>query len=194
MKRILLLLGLALSLVPSASHAQDAAVMERLNQLTGKIEDLIAGQDTQRKRIAELSREIDALREQQQNTPKVSYASPEDLKRVAKAVEEVDRKRMADYEKVSDAISKLGKHLASATPPAVKPPREKDKTDETPHETADKKGFEYVVKSGDTLSLIAQAYRENNIKVTPEQILAANPGLKAERLTVGKKIFIPAPK
>ena len=30
--------------------------------------------------------------------------------------------------------------------------------------------------------------------LAPEQILAANPGLKAERLTVGKKIFIPAPK
>src|SRR4051812_39662687 len=114
MKRILLLSAALLSLAPNAGRAQDAAVMERLNQLSGKIEDLIAGQDTQRKRIAELSREIDALREAQQNTPKVSYASPEDLKRVAKAVEEVDRKRIADREQVSDAISKLGKHLASA--------------------------------------------------------------------------------
>jgi phage tail protein X len=60
--------------------------------------------------------------------------------------------------------------------------------------SADDKGFEYVIKSGDTLDAIVQAYKEKNIKVTVAQILKANPGLKAERLIVGKKIFIPAPQ
>lgn len=50
------------------------------------------------------------------------------------------------------------------------------------------------MKKGDTLSTIVQAYRDNNIKVTMDQILKANPGLKPERMRVGQKIFIPAPQ
>ena len=53
--------------------------------------------------------------------------------------------------------------------------------------------FPYVIQSGDTLDAIIQAYKEKNIKVTMAQILAANPGLKADRLRVGQKIVIPAP-
>ena len=61
---------------------QDAATEERLNQLSGKIEDLIAGQEAQRKRIAELSKEIESLRDQQ-TKPNTTYAGHEDLKRLA---------------------------------------------------------------------------------------------------------------
>ena len=56
------------------------------------------------------------------------------------------------------------------------------------------KGFEHVVQSGDTLLGIVQAYREKNIKVTKDQILKANPGLVAEKMRVGQKIWIPAPQ
>jgi hypothetical protein len=43
------------------------------------------------------------------------------------------------------------------------------------------------------LSAIAKAYRAQNIKVTADQILKANPGLDPKSLVVGKKIFSPAP-
>ena len=56
------------------------------------------------------------------------------------------------------------------------------------------KGFEHAVASGDTLSTIAQAYKEKGIKVTVDQILKANPGLVPEKMKVGQKIFIPAPE
>jgi LysM repeat protein len=36
--------------------------------------------------------------------------------------------------------------------------------------------------------------KEKNINVTVAQILKANPGLKADRLRVKQKIFIPAPQ
>jgi LysM repeat protein len=51
-----------------------------------------------------------------------------------------------------------------------------------------------VVKPGETLDAIALGCKEKNLKVTVAQILKANPGLKAERLKVGQKIFIPAPQ
>ncbi len=50
-------------------------------------------------------------------------------------------------------------------------------------------------KKDDTLSLIAQAYREQQgIKVTTKQIADANPNVNPAKLHVGMKIFIPAPK
>src|SRR5436190_16024247 len=111
MKPISLFVTIVALCALTPSRAQDAATEERLNQLSGKIEDLIAGQETQRKRIAELAREVESLREQQ-SKPSGSYASQEDLKRLAKAVEEVDRKRMDDNEKTRTELLKLGKTLA----------------------------------------------------------------------------------
>jgi nucleoid-associated protein YgaU len=52
-------------------------------------------------------------------------------------------------------------------------------------------GYEYTVKAGDSLSAIAKAYRDQGVKVTTTQILKANPGLDANKLFSGKKIFIP---
>jgi LysM repeat protein len=53
------------------------------------------------------------------------------------------------------------------------------------------KGYDYVVKPGDTLALIAQAYRDQGVKVTRAQIRAANPKINFDVLLPGKKIFIP---
>lgn len=195
MKRISLLLAALLLCGISKVRADDAATEERLNQLSGKIEDLIAGQEAQRKQLAELRREIESLREQA-SKPVGNFAAQEDLKRVADAVKEVDRKRLDDYEKIRSTIKDLGASLASQSnqkpqrrsdPPA----REMAQADKPPKS---EKGFEYTIKAGDTVSAIIAAYREQNIKVTPEQIKEANPGLVPEKLKVGKKIWIPAPQ
>jgi LysM repeat protein len=111
------------------------------------------------------------------------------LKRLAEKIQEIDRKREADRELILGQIEKLAKTSAAPSP---KPP--KVTVPDTTVPTGPEKGFEYVVQSGDTLSLIAQAYRDKNIKVTVKQILQANPGLDEKRLKVGQKIFIPAPK
>ncbi len=175
-------------------RGQDAATQERLDKLSGRIEDLTAGQEALRKQISELSRELESMREQI-GKPSASYARTEALDRVAEAVKEVDRKRMEDAETVRSELLKLRKVLeAPLSQPkkgAVTSPKQAPgaTTSKTPE-----KGYEYVVQSGDTLDAIVLAYREKNIKVTVPQILKANPGLKAERLKVGQKIFIPAPQ
>src|SRR5689334_14943905 len=99
MKRISIIFPLLALCAATVTRAEDAATEERLNQLSGKIEDLIAGQEAQRKRVAELAKEIDSLRDQQ-GKPNGNYASQEDLKRLADSVKEVDRKRMDDNEKI----------------------------------------------------------------------------------------------
>jgi LysM repeat protein len=194
MKRIsFLLLTLALC-APPALRAQDAATEERLNKLSARIDDLEAGREVLKKRVDELVKELDSVREQS-GKPNVNYASQESIKSLEEAVKEVDRKRLEDAEKIHTELLKLRDllkaPLASSRKAPVSVPKEPPVT---PGSTTPDKGFEYVIKSGDTLDAIVQAYKEQKVKVTVAQILKANPGLKAERMLVGQKIFIPAPQ
>ncbi len=172
-----------------SARAQDAATEERLNKLSGQIENLIEAQRVQQKHIEALTKEIEGLREQA-SRPTGNYATTEDLKRVADSVKEVDRKRMEDAEKAAAQLNKLGQKLTAPLPPQKKTGGPVANTEKPSTE----KGYPYTIRSGDTLSVIVQAYREKNIKVTTDQILKANPGLKADRLRPGQEIWIPAPQ
>jgi len=55
------------------------------------------------------------------------------------------------------------------------------------------KGYMYVVKSHETLSLIVDAYRDQGIKVTVAQVRKANGLTSKSVLHVGQKLFIPKP-
>src|ERR1051326_4062191 len=195
MKRILcwiMTLTLSTAFLTAVARAQDAATEERLNKLSGQIEDLLAARAADHKRMAEMAREIDALREQS-SKPTGNYASQEDVKRLAESVKEIDRKRMDDYDKIRAELLKLGKVVATSSAPPRRSQSAANGDTQPPEKTAPpEKGFEYIIQSGDTLSTIVAAYKEKNVKVTIDQILKANPGLKANALQVGKKIFIPA--
>jgi LysM repeat protein len=190
MKRIsILAAGLVLCAAP-ISRGQDAATEQRLSELNGKIENLLETQEMQRKQIADLVRQIADLRDQQAK-PNTTYASADDLKRLADAIQEVDRKRLEDYQKIRTELLKLGKTLAGPLP-ATSRRSSKPAADSSSGDA--KTGYEYTVQSGDSLSAIAQAYRDKHINISWQDIVKANPGLKPDRLPVGKKIFIPAPK
>jgi LysM repeat protein len=193
MKRISIFLMAALLATPVISRGQDAATEERFNKLSAQMDVLIEAKDLQNKRIDELGKQVRELQEQV-NKPSANYATPEDLKQLAAKVKEVDEKRVQDNENVVKAIEKLGKNLGAApikrtTPTPVANTGDGGATPAVPSE-----GFEYVVQSGDTLGAIVKAYKDKNIKVSIQQILNANPGLKPESMKVGQKIFIPAPK
>ena len=184
-----MLLSLA-ALCGLPATAQDAATQERLDKLSGQIEDLVAAQKSQQKQVSELIREIERLREQS-TKPNENYVSQDDLKRLADTVKEVDRKRVADAERVQKELLNLSKVLTTQS--ARKPVRETVVDNPSDKSNGPEKFFEHVVGKGDTLSTIVQAYRDQNVKVSVEQILKANPGLKAEKMLIGQKIIIPAP-
>jgi LysM repeat protein len=191
MKRIaFFMIAVAMCFTPSM-RAQDAATEERLNKLSGQIEDLKSANESIRKQIEGLIREVEAVREQA-GKPTGNYASQESLKQLADAVKEVDRKRMEDGEKVRTELLNLRKAVL-AQPTLQKKPSAAPPTDNA---TPDKpqKGFNHVVEQGETLSSIAASCKEQNVKVTVEQIVKANPGLKPEKLRVGQTIFIPGPQ
>jgi len=173
--------------MPLTVRAQDAATEERLNKLNGLVQDLVEDKANMKKQLDFLAKEVQSLREQSSNAS--GAANAEDLKRLAEQVREIDRKREADRELILKEFEKLGKSIKSAANTRPAPPANTGGGGSAPAE----KGYEYVVQSGDTLSAIATAYKEQGVKVTADDILKANPGLKATSLTVGKKIFIPAP-
>jgi LysM repeat protein len=192
-----------------AVRAQDPANEERLKKLQGTVDDLTESQNALKKQIERLVKEIESVREASAK-PTGNFATVEDLKRLAKSVEEVDRKRMDDFEKIDAKLLKLktllekpvtptptkkGGKASSADTGTERTSTERPVTERTSTErpAADEKGYPYVIKKGDTLDAIVQVYKEKNIKVTVDQILKANPGLVPEKMKTGQKIWIPAP-
>jgi LysM repeat protein len=195
MKRIFPLLLAGALCSGFQAQAQDAAVEERLNKLSGQVEDLLAAKAEQDKRIAALVREVENLREQA-SKPTGNYAGAEDVRKLADAVREVDRKRIEDNERILKSIDSIAKAAAAGS--RSQPVRPKDTVSNSggsrSSSSGNETGYEYVIASGDTLSTIAEAYRAKGVKVSVDQILKANPDLKERSLVVGKKIFIPDPK
>jgi LysM repeat protein len=179
------------------ARGQDAATQQQIDKLSGQIQDILETQAAQTKRLETLEKQISDLGDKL-NQPAVNdSASAEDLKKLAEQVQEIDKKRQADNEQILKAIEKLGKTSGGSTGHKSSPPvTSTTSTDNsTPNAGVPPKGYNYTIAAGDTLSSIAKAYRDSDkhVKVTTSQILAANPGLDATKLFIGKVIFIPDP-
>ena len=203
MKRILLCFFITVFAM-SASWAQGSATQQQLEELNGRLQTLIEGQAANEKRIEALSREVSELREKV-NTPPVNIDSVthDEFRKLANTVKELAEKQQADKELVLENIKQLGKTM-TAEPPTVggksgkkggkkNEPKSDPKIDDPGTSAEPLVGHPYVVQSGDTLGLIVKAYRNKGVKVTTVQVLKANPGLDADKLYIGKTIFIPDP-
>lgn len=65
--------------------------------------------------------------------------------------------------------------------------------DNTPAPGKPHKGYYHIVASGETLTLICAAYKENGVNVTVSEIRKANGLTEKSILKVGQKLFIPKP-
>ena len=193
MKRISLIFMVVAATMVLPVRAQDVALLdERVKQLLGKIENLEEANSGQKKQIEALVKEIQSLREHQQSVPTTGFASSEDLRELTKKVQEIEEKRKSDRVYLEREFDTLKKLAGGKTSSPKNTEREKPVTNQTP---LPGKGVEHVIASGDYISTIAAAYsKELGVKITSDMILRANPGLKAERMIVGKKILIPVPE
>jgi LysM repeat protein len=173
----------------SFARAQDSATQDQIDQINGRIQDMESTQALQDKRIAALEKEISDLQDKL-NQPG-GAASPDDLKALAAQVQEIDKKRQEDNDRILKELERLEKSL-NVAPPSHQT-ESSVSTTSTASTSGPQKGYDYTIQEKDTLSAIARAYRAKGIKVTTDQILAANPGLNPKNLIVGKKIFIPDP-
>jgi regulator of replication initiation timing len=90
---------------------------------------------------------------------------------------------------------------AQAGPSNLNPPPDNASTspnsaaagDTPPAPMKPQKGYYHVVASGETLTLICAAYRENGVNVTVSEIRKANGLTEKSVLKTGQKLFIPKP-
>ena len=183
---------------PTAASLPEIA--ENYKILKGQMEDLRDANTALKHQIDDMQAKIDALTAQQ-GKPSGNFASQDDVKALKDAIEAVDKKRMADNDEVLKELKQIAKlsgksgsvttvtpHPTPASPPA-------DPVADTAKQP-DGPGFLYEVKSNDTPNKIAKKlFEEKGIKITGEQIMAANPKVKdATKLWIGQKLFIPMPK
>ncbi len=189
-----------LSFSLAAARAQESPTQQQIDKLSGQIQDMEAAQVAQEKHIEALEKEISDL-QGQLNQPAANSVNPDDLKKLAEQVQEIDKKRQADNDRVLKELERLERSLGTSSSSHRSSPDITPDITPTPtrsHPTASpsgpQNGYDYTVQRGDTLVAIAKAYRAQGVKVTTDQILKANPGLDAKNMKVGQKIFIPAPR
>jgi LysM repeat protein len=176
----------------SLARAQDAATQQLIDQINGRIQDIYAVLDKQDKRIAALEKSVSDLSDKLNQPGANNGASADDLQKLAGQVKDLAKKQQDDNDLVLKELEKLGK--GGNIPPTSHKPTAVSTDNPAPAPGGPQKGYYYEIKSGDTLSAIAKAYSaELKIKLTADQIVAANPGLNPKSLIVGKKIFIPDP-
>ena len=161
---------------------------DRLQRLNGLVEDLLASQASMQKRLSALTDQIHAVREDTTRSGDrlgERFATREELRKLADAVRELDRKREDDKRLILEEIRKLAQTPVVTPREVSKPAPAKDATPA--------KGYTYVIKKDDTISAIVAAYRASGVKVSVDDVLKANPTLKPNSLSVGSEIFIPDP-
>jgi LysM repeat protein len=176
---------------PAPPDVSSQELQEDYKTLEGKVQDMIDAASAQDKRIQDLEKEVSELRDQISAKPTGDFVSQDDFK---KALEEIDKQRQADKDVILKALKGISPAAKIAPTRTHTPAPKPENSDVTPGPKGDEDVYTYEIKAGDTLSVIRQAYKEQGIKVSIQQILDANPGLDPTKLRIGQKISIPVPK
>lgn len=192
-----------------AQAIDPAVVGERLQRLTSMVESLELALASQKRQIEALGNEMQRLREDQlERAGQRPWA--DDLKRLADAVNEVDRKRVADSEQVVKVLNELRKAVATAAEPP-KPAsaarsgdaggrREEGGTGSrgsgSAREPAVEKALPWVMERGQRLSTVVarfneQAKKEGFQPLTVQQVMKFNNITDDRRIREGSTIQLP---
>jgi LysM repeat protein len=183
----------------AAAIAAREAADERYKRLAADLQAVQSDNEAMHAKITAMEQEIQTLRDTQAHAGDNSGIQDQ-LKKLAETIQEVDKKRLADKDAISEEIRKsigeLEKSVGGASPPAHVPgPKPVPTQDNSP---SSDKGYSYTIKDGDTLGEIVRAYNKDykskGVKtITIKQAKEANPEVDWNRLKVGQKIVIPRP-
>lgn len=178
MKRIMLIgtimaalmAGGCVTLVDQASMARQQADWESLCADIQRLNERINGLQLEQQA---LTREIEALR----RAPREDLATKNRLDTMERQLVAMNAARESDRREIVTELSRKVATIVGGSSGGSSSGRGSSSSSET--------GYEHVVKSGETLSAIAAAY-----KVSSSSIKKAN-NLKSDMVRVGQKLFIP---
>lgn len=178
MKRIMLIgmmmaalmTGGCVTLVDQASMARQQADWESMCADIQRLNERINGLQLEQQA---LTREIEALR----RAPREDLATKNRLDTMERQLVAVNAARESDRREIVTELSRKVATIVGGASGGSSSGRGSSSSAET--------GYEHVVKSGETLSAIAAAY-----KVSSSSIKKAN-ALKSDMVRVGQKLFIP---
>jgi LysM repeat protein len=130
-----------------------------------------------------LARDLEAAR----RTPREDTAARARVEQLEQQIRAVNTARESDRRQIVDDLSKKVAGLVNASGGSASSSG-RSSTGRLGGGGAAETGYEHVVKTGETLSAIAQAY-----KVTVSAIMKANAIKTSDKIRVGQKLFIPAP-
>ena len=193
--------------MPLKSPGQGSAeIVEELKRLAGEIADLREANTSQNRRMAQMQREIDSLRQALQESHEKSvtkmgdFATREDLKKIMDNVRDVDQRRESDKRVILEEFEKLGRTLGQPTDrsSARKSQKEKEKEPEKEPTPIEGTFLPYKVKDGQRLADIVKEYNgalkeQGRPSITIEQVKRANPKMNPNKILVGQEILLPVP-
>jgi TolA-binding protein len=203
-----ILIALLCSLPLKLNAQGNQELVEEIKRMAGEIADLREANSIQTKRLGQMQRELDGLRESVRDshdraTAKMGdFATREDLKKIVDNIKDVDKRREEDRKVILAEFDKLGKTLSQQ--PAEKPPRtnrNSKKESEPEKEPAPIEGtfLPVKVKDGQRLADIQKEYnaalKERGLPpITLDQIKRANPRMNPNKILVGQEILLPVPE
>ena len=185
--------------VTPRNTAQSRYFEEQFRQLRGEIEGIKEAYDLQLRKAVTLKAEVKQLRTANETFKRelaLKFASNKDIDELAKKLTKLDENRRNDLDVTNKQIDKILEIVEKLAVTPVPPRNTPSESDPPP---AKFKFREHVVQAGEFLSTILEAYnsafKSEGLKgrVTQNQVLKANPGLKANRLLIGQKLLVPLP-
>jgi prefoldin subunit 5 len=184
---------------PAAEVAAKQGADERYERMAADIQALQAANDALQTKLTAIQQQLQDLRNQPAQ-PAGNFSTPDDLKRLADKIQEVDKKREDDKQAIAEEIRKSIAELKHALADGSAPSRVSASKPAASAESPDTaKGFVYKIQDGDSLSAIVKAYnidfKSKGMKtISLKQAMDANPAVEWNHLRVGQKIIIPQPQ
>ena len=171
-------------------------IISRLERMEESIAAFQKSATSLREEVRKVKDEMDRLKNKNE-----AAATQESIKHLADSIEAVDKKRAADYEKNVRAFEEMRKVIlerptAGGRTPAPPVPGGQDIPKPpvgNPGNPGRQPGWNYTIKSGDTLGSVVSALRRQGVMVTSTQVEKANEGVNWNKLKIGQVIFIPKP-
>lgn len=163
-------------------NAERAELREQLDRLILDYQALKDTQEVIRAQIRKLREDLGesgALAQEEPGESAPEYATRDDLLALDQRITTLEEKWNKELKDLGSQISGLKDMI-------------RDSLAKTQAGSGSGEFYEHTIQRGETVNAIVRAFQEEGVNVTVDQVLAANPGLDPNKISLGTVIRIPA--